>query len=80
MKTYKILVDARTANDYIMGRISGIIYVLTGMPKRQYPWERNHEYDWTMMFDAENDTQAWAVADCLNNMHPTSYLGMICVE
>lgn len=79
MKTYKIFVDCRTANDYDRGRISGLIHVLTGMPKREYAWERNNNYDWTKMFDAEKE-QSWAVADCLNRMYPTTYMGMMEVE
>jgi hypothetical protein len=78
MKTYEILIDSRLTNKYINGRINGIIYVLTGMPKKQYRWEVD-ERDTTMWFDATEE-QAKAVADCLNNLYPNIYMGMREVE
>ena len=78
MKTYKILINSKLTNNYINGRISGIIYVLTGMPKKGYPiW--NGDLDTVMRFDATEE-QAKAVADCVNNLYPNIYVGMREVE
>ena len=78
MKTYEILINSKLANKYIMGRISGIIYALTGMPKKGYPiWEG--ERDSLMRFDATEEQSA-AVHNCLNNLYPNIYVGMKVIE
>lgn len=78
MKTYEILINSKLANKYIIGRISGIIHALTGMPKKEYPiWEG--DLDTLMRFDATEE-QAKSVTDCLNNLYPNIYMGMREVE
>lgn len=73
-KTYEILVNTKLANNYIQGRMMGIIYVLSGMPKKEYPiWVDG--YDATMRFDATEE-QSKAIHDCLNNLYPNAYVGM----
>lgn len=44
MGTYSITLSGEHLNEYIEGRISGMIYVLTGMPNSRYAW-RKHEDD-----------------------------------
>lgn len=40
MKTYQIIIDDAELNDFQRGRISGIIYCLTGMPEVMCAWYR----------------------------------------
>ena len=39
---YEIVFDGTKQNDYVRGRISGMIYILTRKPKVGFPW-RNKE-------------------------------------
>lgn len=78
MKTYEILVNTKLANNYMQGRMMGIIYVLTGMPKKEYAMMQG-ENDILMRFDATEE-QSKAVHDCLNDLYPNAYVGMREVE
>ena len=41
---YNITLDRTKLNDYMRGRISGMIYILTRKPDRGFPW-RSRETD-----------------------------------
>lgn len=46
---YKIVLDGKKTSDYIRGRISGIIYVLTRKPDKGFPWKcEQTENRWTL--------------------------------
>jgi hypothetical protein len=76
MKTYEILVDGRRANDYIKGRISGIVDALTGMPEVRYCWKSvNDGIEWTLNFDATEE-QRRSVMEALNKCHFDAFVGI----
>lgn len=79
MHTYEILLNHSPGNDYIRGRISGVVYVLSGRPKREYAWIWDCELDWTWMFEASEE-QANVIQECLNKMYPNTFVGMRQVE
>lgn len=78
METYEILLNRSYMNEYIEGRISGIIYVLSGMPDSGYVIMHDGP-DTMMRFDGTED-QVKAVADCLNKLYPEIYAGMRLAE
>ena len=43
MNKYKITVGGAGLNEYIQGRISGIVHVLSGMPAKGYGWMRHDD-------------------------------------
>lgn len=46
---YEIVLDGKKTSDYIRGRISGIIYVLTRKPDKGFPWKcERTENRWTL--------------------------------
>lgn len=74
MKTYKIYVDGNKTNDYIRGRISGMIYVLTGQPEMTYGWctARGGVHLLTRV-DVEAE-QMEAIKNCINKVYPDAIL------
>lgn len=36
---YEIVLDGSRLNDYMRGRISGMIYILTRKPDKTFPWK-----------------------------------------
>lgn len=79
MKTYEVLIDSRTTNQYVNGRISGIIYMLTGMPEIEMAWGEE-KFNTVMPFKATEE-QSKAVHECLNKMYaPKFYVGIREVE
>lgn len=75
MKTYEILIDGRSANEYIQGRISGIIHALTGMPDKGYPWRTLDHIEWTTRFDATEE-QYLTIQKELNKIYPKAFVGI----
>lgn len=75
MKTYEILIDGRFANDYIQGRISGIIHALTGMPDEGYAWRSMDRIEWFTRFDATIE-QYLTIKEELNKLYPKAVVGI----
>lgn len=50
---YEIVLDKEKLNDYKKGRISGMIYVLSGKPYKAFAWARK-----------KDDTHYYAVTKC----------------
>lgn len=42
---YEIVLDGACLNDYMRGRISGMIYILTRKPDKGFPWRSNEIHD-----------------------------------
>lgn len=70
MKTFKIVIDGLKTNEYMRGRISGMIYVLTGQAHRGYAWRKapgdNH---WIMQVLA-TDEQIVTISECIEKVYP----------
>jgi hypothetical protein len=46
MKRHKIIIErVGLYNEYISGRIFGMIHVLSGMPEKVYAWDRTDRYE-----------------------------------
>lgn len=81
MKTYEMLINGAPAtNEYIRGRISGIIHVLSGMPEKGYAWKtQEEELDWTIRYDATEE-QHEAIKAYIEKYYPNAYAGVRVVE
>lgn len=79
METYEILLNRFFMDEYIEGRISGVIYVLTGMPEDSGYTYIEDGKDAMMQFDA-TEGQAKAVAECINKLYPEVYAGIKMAE
>lgn len=79
MHTYEILLNPKAVNQFMMGRIGGVVYVLSGRPKREYAWVQDDDCDLTWMFEA-TEGQADEIRECLNEMYPKAFVGMRVVE
>jgi hypothetical protein len=80
MKTYEVLLHGPAMNDYIKGRINGIIYALSGMPEKEYAWTMSKNTpDVTMRFDATEE-QCEAIVSSLNKLYSKAFLGVRVVE
>jgi hypothetical protein len=80
MKTYEVLLHGPATNGYIKGRVSGIIYALTGMPEKEYVWMESADgLDVTMRFDTTPD-QSKIIVNCINKLYPNAYVGVRVVE
>lgn len=65
-----VMLDSRKLNDYQKGRISGIIYALSGMPEKTYPWRMHKDsVYWIATFDG-TDKQYCAVIDAIERAYP----------
>ena len=81
MKTYEMLINGAPAtNDYIRGRISGFITVLTGMPDMTYGWTTDKTTrDWLTKYIATED-QHKAIKACIEKYYPDAYVGVRVIE
>jgi hypothetical protein len=80
-KTYEMLINGEPmTNDYIRGRISGFVTVLTGMPEKGYPWKVWEDAgDYLMRYDATEEEHA-AIKACLDKYYPDAYAGVRVIE
>ena len=76
MKTYEMLLHGPAINDYIKGRIGGIIYALTGMPEKEYAFAESKDgLDVYMQFDATQE-QCETVVNCINKIYNKAFVGV----
>lgn len=71
-----------TTNDYIRGRISGFITVLTGMPDMTYgyawrEWEKKPDY---LTKYVATEEQHEAIMECIKKYYPKACIGVRIVE
>ena len=55
MKHMIKLFPCEKLNEYIQGRISGFIHILSGMPEMSYSWMRSGEGIETLRFDCTDE-------------------------
>ena len=81
MKTYEMLINGAPAtNDYIRGRISGFVTVLTGMPDMTYGWTTDKTTrDWLTKYTATEE-QHEAIKACIEKYYPDAYAGVRVIE
>ena len=73
-KTYRLIIDGVATNDYIRGRISGMIDVLTGQPEIGYGWcMARGDVHWMTAFSA-NDEEYKSVIECVEKYYPNAIL------
>ena len=76
MKTYELLINGNVVNDYILGRISGIIYVIAGMPEVAYAWRITEDHkNCTVKYDATEE-QHKAIIECIDKNYPKALGGV----
>jgi hypothetical protein len=79
-KRYEILFHEPGMTEYVKGRISGAMNVLTGATDKGYPWKVDlDELDCTKQFDATYD-QYMAVMDWINTWYPEQFVGVREIE
>ena len=67
---YEIILNEKQLNEYQIGRISGIVYVLSGMPERGYPIMRHKGDDRCSMFFIGNSDILYKVQETINKLYP----------
>ena len=76
MKMYEMLIEGMATSEYIRGRISGIIYALSGMPKKGYGWRVEADgRDWFLCFNATED-QKRSIVECIETLYPKAFMGV----
>ena len=79
-KTYQLVADDYTTTTFVRGRISGMIYVLTGQPEKDYGWTKAPgDVHWITRFIADAE-QYKAVIDCVEKKYPNTILHVKEVE
>jgi hypothetical protein len=81
MKTYEMLINGAPAtNDYIRGRISGFITVLTDMPDMTYGWVCDKtEREWITKYIATEE-QHKAIVACIEKYYSNAFAGVRVIE
>lgn len=74
MKTYLIYIDGKKTNTYIRGRISGMIYVLTGQPEMTFGWAKARGDIHYMTKVVATEEQLTAITDCIKKVYPDAIL------
>ena len=80
MKTYKIVIDGTKVSDYIRGRISGMIYVLTGQPEKGFAWRTVAGHGHWIMLVLATEEQIAAITDCVKKVYPEAILAVTSKE
>ena len=68
MDTYQIMLSGEKLNDYIEGRISGIIYALSGMPDMEHAVECMDDGSKVITFNC-SEAQFHTIAMAINNVY-----------
>ena len=69
-KIYEVVIDGKKTNEYIRGRISGMSYILTGMPEKVYGWGyRKDKDEWVWLFGATKELYQ-TVIDAIEKVYP----------
>ena len=66
---YEITLNESKLNEYQIGRISGIIYVLSGMPGKGYPFKRPRVGRCSMFFEGNPDI-LYEIQKAINKLYP----------
>ena len=70
MRTYAIELRRDKLNEFKIGRISGIIWALTGMPEQEYAWTESEDGTvCTMIFETDADGMC-LVHDTIEKWYP----------
>lgn len=66
----EIVFDGTKMNDFMRGRISGIVYVLMGMPKETWGWfKREASNEWVWFVECTDD-EYLDIVDTIEIAHP----------
>ena len=71
MKTYSVFMrDGKIRlNEYIRGRINGVIYVLTGMPEKRYPSDVKEDGSCAFQYFDATEAQFEMVRNCVEKLY-----------
>jgi hypothetical protein len=67
---YEIVLNENKLNEYQLGRISGIIYALSGMPEQGYAIKMHQDGDRCSMFFKGNADILYEVQKAINKLYP----------
>lgn len=69
-----VVLDGNKTSEYSRGRVSGIIYALTGMPKKGYAWRVTDDgCCWEHGFDCDIATRD-TITQAINKLYPDAIL------
>lgn len=67
---YEIVIDAEKVNDYIRGRINGMIYILTRKPDMSFGWSNNLAHNrWLTKVQCSDETFK-EIVETINHVYP----------
>lgn len=71
---YEITLNENKLNDYQIGRISGIVYVLSGMPEKHYGFRRHQDGGYCSIFFEGNPDILYNVQKTINKLYPCAII------
>ena len=71
---YEIILNENKLNDYQIGRISGIVYVLSGMPEKGHPIKRHQGDGRCSMFFNGNADILYEIQKTINKLYPGAFV------
>ena len=80
MKIYEIFINRRMVNDYIIGRINGYIYILTGMPEIEYGWGVSEDGKDCFIRYKATEEQNRSVVECIEKNYSKAFAGIRVIE
>lgn len=67
---YEIVIDAEKVNDYIRGRISGMIYILTRKPDMSFGWSSKYREDRWLTKTQCNEDIFYEIIKTVEHVYP----------
>lgn len=71
---YEIILNENKLNDYQIGRISGIVYVLSGRPEKGHPIKRHQDDGHCSMFFEGNSEILYEIQKTINKLYPDAFV------
>jgi hypothetical protein len=68
--TKKIVFDATKLNDYKKGRISGMCYIIAGMPEKTWGWCKRDSSNECLWFFEATDEQHQTAIETIEKVYP----------
>ena len=67
---YEIILDENKLNEYQIGRVNGIIYVLSGMPEKRHPIKRYENIGRCRMFFESDEETLFNIRSTIDKLYP----------
>lgn len=67
---YEIALDKNMLNEYQLGRISGMIHILTGQPESGFPQKHDENRNVCLMMFETDSNGMFNIQDAINRVYP----------